>query len=213
MINNNKQYTVAGIILTVFITILFSYAVGHLIEPLIVSDPKVTPNQMKENELRAFKNMQLIAKAQKEYIKTDWDKNGEKSYAVFIIHLNQTIDENKNPVIIDLIPKELAFSDTDGLGGYIYNALHNKGYSSNDKLIEFDYKREWAAVAYPTLQDRSANGVLSFFVSNSGNVFAKPNSLRSDEMPRNPVAEGWFLIKTAEELKKLQDQQKYTQLR
>ncbi|MCU0857785.1 MAG: DUF2950 family protein [Pontiellaceae bacterium] len=134
----------------------------------------VSASQRRDNERRAFQRLVQIHHAQTEYIKTDWDKDGVCSYALFLVSLWQTLDERVFPVEINLLPKELGYAmrRAHSLDGYFYVNVHRRCLERNpddpDTVVneDLDYRREFAVIAFPERYNET--GRLSFYIDQSG---------------------------------------------
>ena len=169
------------------ITVLYlSLAIGSLFilaEP--VEDEAVSTDQMIANEVGTMENLKLIHDAQQKYREVDWDEDGKKTFAQFVVHLWQTVDGRAHPVGSRFISKDLAFAmgETKAIDGYFFSDIYYKKVAEDDaqnnanrredapEEIELDFTREFAIAALPAKYNRT--GLLSFVIDQSGAVFAK----------------------------------------
>ena len=108
-VKQNKKITTVGIIFTIVVTVAFLWAANQWFNRYNWPKP-LTTKQLRANGLNTFKNLQLIADAQEKYKLTDWDRDGKKTYTEFFTHLWTTVDENNDPMLLDLISHDLAFA-------------------------------------------------------------------------------------------------------
>jgi len=205
-----KKYSLAGFIFTILISLAFVWA-GYLWIQRHNFPPEIPPAMMQSNELLAFRRLGQICEAQKQYILKDRDGEGQK-YAKFLVHLWTSIDQNANPVNVNLLPKKLAFAmrRSYALDGYCYVDIHYK--NSKDPTIpryEIDHKKEFAIAAFPISNKKS--GLLSFIVNNTGDIYAKTlESVLPDSQiglfpfPADLVEDGWKLIRNSNEMREFQ---------
>jgi len=113
--------TFPGIIITIFATLLFLWAILQWFN-LNNWPPRLSSREIQENEFRAYKNLQLISDAQKKYRELALDKGTEKTYASYFVHLWTSVDKNNDPIPINLIPKKLAFAmgPSRAINGYYF---------------------------------------------------------------------------------------------
>ncbi len=202
-----------GLIFTFLISIAFIWASNQWIKrdsPLSVTSPE----RMRSNEILAFKRLEQIYDAQSQYILKDWDSDGEKNYAEFLVHLWKSIDGNANPVSVDLIPKELGYAmrRSYALDGYFFVDIHYRG-EDNDatEQNEIDHKKEFIIAAFPASVGKT--GLLSFIVNSNGQIFVKKiDSIKNDSdvglfvSPQDLIKDGWKLIQNKNEIQIIQKQ-------
>ncbi len=161
---------------------------------------KPSPAAIPGNEAKAFERMQQIAEAQERYRQKDWDDDGEKSYARFMVHLWRTADTQGNPVEVNLVPRRLGFAMDYSLAldGYFYIDLRQRGQTL-DRARPLDAAREWAVAAIPKAY--RSTGILSFMVDQSGKIYAKDDPLPwPTRYPENPESGGWTEVSGKEAL-------------
>jgi hypothetical protein len=200
--SHHQKPTVPGILLTAIITMGFLWALLQLFT-LSYKPNRFTMKDIRQNELTAFRNMKRMAAAQEAYIQKDWDGDGEKLYAMFYVHLWQSVTPEGKPIPVDLISRTLAFAvdTTKMLDGYYYKDLHRRGLpdrTGRDLL----YEREWAIIAHPAIHGKS--GGLTFIADQSGKVFVTPRMYTEKQYPVTPESNGWILINNIEDLKDFQ---------
>lgn len=203
----NKKVNVTGIILTVIITIGFTWAIYRLVG-LSEDKTPITAARMQANEVRAFAGLKSMAEAQEKYIQTDWDGDNKKVYAMFFVHLWTSVSLQGEPIPVNLIPRKPAFAMEDSLmvDGYYYMDLRKRRLQGNT-LREFDYEKEWAMAAVPGTAGRT--GVLSFIVDQSKVIYVMPRLHSQPEYPHEPEGSGWRRIDSEAELKKFQKSLSY----
>ncbi len=201
-IAQNKKITAAGIVLTIFATAVFLWAANQWFNRYNWPPP-LTTEELRSNGIHTFENLRLIAQAQEQYKKTDWDKNGEKTYAVYFTHLWTTVDDNNDPLLIELISKDLAFAfgPYRPEDGYFFSSFYARA-AENGQPKNLDYKNEWALLAVPAIYTKK--GAPIFIVDNSGRIFTQKYNVMVYIYPNNPVEEGWTEIKDLQQLKEFQ---------
>lgn len=204
---SEKKGQTTGFVFTLLISLVFIWA-GYL---WINRDQAFRPpssSTIRRNEIRAFRRLAQICDAQNQYILKDWDNDGEKRYADFLVHLWTTIDENANPLSANLIPKELAFAMRRpyALDGYFYVDL--RGKNAVVRQNEINYKAEFYTGAFPVSVKK--NDSLSFIINHKREIFAKRlDSIKPDStiglfaVPSNLLKEGWIRIHNEDEIQKL----------
>jgi len=197
----------AGVALTVLVTIFLVWSSARWVG---WSDgtPQPGPAEIPLNEELALGRLGRIARAQEEFRRTDWDGDGEKSYALFVVHLWQTVDGDVRPVRTGLVPKELAFAmgRSGAIDGYYYADLHQlelpPADGERERVRELRPAAEWAVAATPEVHGRT--GVLTMIADRSGRVFARDlGGLRPKAYPRAPASQGWSAVGSAGDLAKL----------
>lgn len=155
------------------------------------------------NDISAYKNIQRIILAQENYRETDWDDDGEKSYAQFLIQLWRTVTIHNEYIAVEFIEKELAFAmgQTLAIDGYYYEDLY-KRESTDDRNSPLNYTKEWAIAGVP--ENHKKSGFLTFITDQTGQIFVKKIGYAPDYFPYNPNADGWTLVNSIEELKEYQ---------
>jgi len=198
---------VAGVALTVLVTVFLVWSAARW---LGWGDRPAEPGpaEIPRNEELALGRLGLIARAQEEFRRTDWDGDGERSYALFVVHLWQTVDGDVRPVRTDLVPKELAFAmgSSGAVDGYCYVDLYQlelpPADGERDRVRELRPAAEWAVAATPEVHGRT--GVFTMIADQSGRVFARDLAgVRPKAYPHAPASQGWRLIGSAGDLAKL----------
>jgi hypothetical protein len=202
-IRQNKKISVPGVGLTVLVTLGFIWAAVQWYNRYDWP-PKLTINDMQANEVHAFENLRLIAQAQEKYKLRDWDGDGEKTYANFFVHLWTTVDNENEPVLIELIPRKLGFAmgSTEAVDGYYFIDLHSRALPVKGQKRKLYYEREWAVVGVPATLRKT--GFLLLLTDNSGHIFAKNSREVPRSYPNNPLSDGWTRIESIQHLKALQ---------
>lgn len=169
-------------------------------------------------ELKAYRRLRQLMQAQDRYIEKDWDEDGERSYALFPVHLWQSVRESDGePVRVDLIPRELAFAMvySFALDGYVFDTLHFREpetmpgpEAGPEAFPEIDYHTDYAIVAVPKYYRMS--GLISFLADRTGIVYASHSqAVRPGVYPADPTAGGWIPIRSQADLRELQSQDDY----
>lgn len=202
-----KKINVIGIILTVIITVGFTWSIVWLAG---LNNEKNLPDveEKRANEVEAFRNLKAIADAQEKYKQKDWDGDGKKVYAVFYVHLWRSVSLKGEPIRVNLIPKKLAFAmEASGMvNGYYYKDLRLRGTEGGTGR-EFAYEKEWAVAALPGT--KGITGLLSLITDQTGTVYVTPRLHTGLDFPRDPAANGWTRINTIEELREFQNKVDY----
>ncbi len=203
----NSKKNIAGIILTVIISIGFLWALYQLSGSSGETKPPA-PEYARMNEISAYENLKTIAAAQGKYIRRDWDNDGKKTYAMFYVHLWRSVSLDGKPIDVELIPRVLAFAmeATNPLKGYFYLDLR-KRLGEGRKGQAFDYAKQWAIAAIP--EDRRRTGVLTFIIDQTGAIHATTKFHDRPEYPYAPERNGWTRLHGIEGLKKFQETVSY----
>ncbi len=204
----NKKINTIGIILTVDVTLAFIWAAKQWLNRYNWPTPK-TFKEMQANEIKTFKNLQLIVQAQEKYRQTDWDNDGKKNYAKFHTHLWTTLNAENDPVLINLIPKELAFAAGPyrAVDDYYFLNSHTR-MKENSQILDLDYEKRWAIIAVPAAYTKK--GIPIFIVDNSGRIFVQKYKTILYHYPHDPIADGWTEIQNVEQLKNFQENVRYS---
>ena len=200
---HKKEFSIIGIIVTVAATAGFIWAASQWY--YCDSDQmKLSIDRIQANELNTFTNLQVIFHAQKKYKEKDWDGDGNKIYAIYFVHLWTSVSTKGEPVLIDLIPKKLAFAmEADkAVNGYYFIDLHDKITRGVQTQVPIDYGKEWVVLALPAGRDRT--GVLNFLADQSGSIFVNTAESAATQYPEKPDAAGWIKIEDIEQLKDFQ---------
>ena len=105
----SRKTSALGVIFTFVVTIGFVWASVRLYRHY-AGPSGFSAADAQANELLAFESLKLVVKAQEQYKEVDWDEDGRKTYAEFLVHLWTCIDAKDDPVPVGLIPNELAFA-------------------------------------------------------------------------------------------------------
>ena len=166
-------------------------------------EEKAPLDKIISNEIETFENLKKIFKAQQKYYNADFDRDGIKSFALFIAHLWQTVDKKSYPVETRLVSKKLAFAmgETKAINGYFFMTIclkevkkvdkkNSESNSGNVGYNDFDFTREWAMKAIPA--SYKFTGMLKFIVTQTGKIYAKDmNDERITSVPEDYVPVGW----------------------
>ncbi len=199
-INGMMSYSCA-----LLITLFFLCALWFCITNATLSQNQDPPDVLRSN-CEAFNSLQRIISAQQKYIERDRDGDGQKSYALFVVHLWQSVHHHDgSPLSVSLIPRRLAFSRVPAFAceGYVFKSLYYRNLGKDYKRL--DYHNEWAVVAFPvTVSESSAYHPLVLIASSDGNIHARRRDAGiPDGFPVNPAADGWKRIVDLSEIKLL----------
>lgn len=183
----NNVDKIAGIFLTLLVTLFFIWAGSQWLD----RDWKPGVFDKSEENLReknAVKRLKGISLAQQQFIEKDWDGNGSKEFARFLVQLWQCVDESSSePVKVDLIAKELALAMQleFALEGYRFRLLRYRALEkpSDDESIKhgavLDFSKEWAASAYPVpidikgQKDKENGGRYAYILTSEGKLYQR----------------------------------------
>jgi len=187
----NKNYSIIGILLTFLVSIGFIWSIYQIFSNEFLFERSLK-NIRKRNEIRTYKNLNKIIKAQEKFIKKDWNKDGNFTYSDFLVHLWKTFDQSGEPVKVNLIPRKLAFAmgTTRAIDGYYFIDIRLKEKEKREKL-KINYQKEWAIAAFPADQN---SGELTFLISENKVIYAKEKTGLIDHFPSNPILSGWKRI-------------------
>jgi len=204
-----KRYTFSGIIITVIATLLFLWAAVQWFS-LSNWPPRLSPGNIQTNELKSYKNLQNISDAQEKYRELEWDAGAEKTYAGYFIHLWTSINRISDPVLINLIPKKLAFAmgASRAVNGYYFIDLHTLIAPATGEVEWLDHRRYWEIIGAPSTMNRS--GRLIFLADQSGSIYVKDMRIHPKNYIDNPLSDGWTRIESIQDLKKFQKEIDYT---
>jgi hypothetical protein len=188
-----KNFTRTGIIMTIMVTIALLWAGWQWLHRYDWPRP-VTDKERHANSIKAFKNLHLIHAAQDKYIQTDWDNDGQKVYSRYMAHLWTTLTQESDPILIELIPKKLAFAMGAGraLEGYYYKDLPQRTLDAQGNTRKNDYTKEWAVAAIAATDTQTDRRV--FLTDNSGKILTKYTNETPKIWPHDPPANGWKTI-------------------
>ena len=199
----DKKVSITGLVFTVVVTLGFIWAASQWFNRYNWPRPLSTED-IHNNEIQTFKNLHLIAQAQEKYKQADMDKDGKKNYARFFVHLWTSVDTKSEPILIELIPKNLAFAacPSEAVDGYYFIDLHRRALSGQEETKRLDYEKEWALVGVAA--DSGKTGFLIFITDNSGDIFSKKQEVIPSKYPYDPLSKGWTKIETIEQLRSFQ---------
>jgi hypothetical protein len=197
--STNKNFTITGIIMTIAVTIGLLWA-GLQWKHRYNWPKPATEKQLQTNSIKAFQNLQLICDAQEKYLQTDWDNDGQKVYSRFLAHLWTTMSQQSEPVLIELIPKKLAFAMGPGSGvdGYYYTDIPERNMDSRGNTRKNDYTKEWAIAAVDA--SYNAKYMRVFLADNSGKILMKYTNDTPTIWPYKPLENGWEIITEIEQI-------------
>jgi len=185
--------------------------------------PRATVEEVKENERLAYQRLKLIVTAQAAYRERDWDGDGSRTYAPFVIHLWQSVDLRGQPVAVDLIPRELGFAMVApfAVDGYYFKSLYTRTLSSKEQaelpakggrpgFREIDPDKEWGVAAIPTIPRETGLRVL---VADETGAIWTPKSAGAwvTVQVSDPAQRGWIELKSLADLVRLQGETDYPQ--
>jgi hypothetical protein len=199
----DKKINVTGLILTGIVTLGFIWASLQWFNRYDWPT-QLSRKDIQANEIQTFKNLRRISGAQENYKQTDRNGDGKKSYAKFFVHLWTSVNTESDPVLIDLIPKELAFAMGPSLAidGYYFEDLHSRTLPTKEQTRKLDYQNEWAITAITAAVRQT--GSLIFIADNSKDIFVKTYTEIPSQYPHDPLANGWTKIGSIEQLKDFQ---------
>lgn len=205
----SKNISIPGVILTVLATLGFIWAAVQWYNRYDWP-PELTTDDIKANEVQAFENLKLIAQAQEKYRERDWDGDGARTYAKFLPHLWTDVGKENEQILIELIPRALAFAmgSTEAVAGYYFEDLHSRALRERGRHRKLDYEREWAAAAVPATFWRT--GFLVFLADSSGAIFARDSREVPARYPHDPTSEEWTRIDSVQQLQGLQNTVDYS---
>jgi hypothetical protein len=200
-VQKSKNISILGILVTILVTAGFVWAA---MEWLNRNNEQLSKNTIQADEQNTFLNMRLISQAQKKYIQKDWNGDGNKTYAVYFVHLWTSVTAKGEPVPVNLIPREIGFATeiARALHGYYFWDLHDHVINADGTLKGFDYTKEWAVIALPALNGET--GMLNFLADYSGNIYVNSAKYVPLQYPEDPARSGWKKIDSLEELKTFQ---------
>jgi hypothetical protein len=206
----NKKTGLTGVVFTVAVTLGFIWAAVQWYNRYNWPPP-ISIKDIQANEVQAFKNLQLIIRAQKEYIQTDWDRDGKKNYAKYLVHLWTSVSTESDPIPVGLIPKKLAFAmgASKAIDGYYFLDLHSFALPERGETRKPDYEKEWAITGIPA--DSGKTGLLTFLADSSGRILVNNTRAISSLYPYEPLSNGWTNIDTVQSLKDFQKTIEYIQ--
>ncbi len=183
--------------------------------------PPVSVEEMKENERLAYQRLKLIVTAQAAYRERDWDGDGQQTYALFLIHLWQSVDLQGQPVAVDLISRELGLAMVQpfALDGYYFQSLHKRTLSSEEQAAlpakggragfrDIHPDKEWGVAAIPKAQRETGLRVL---VADETGAIWTPKTAGAwvTVQVSEPAKRGWIEVKSLADLVKLQGETTY----
>ncbi|RKY08217.1 MAG: hypothetical protein DRP66_05035 [Planctomycetota bacterium] len=197
--SQNKEISVVGIIFTVIVTLGFIWAALQWLNRYN-RPAQLTSEDMRANEIQAFKNLRRISQAQEKYKQTDRDGDGKKKYAKFFTHLWRCVNIQSEATTIKLIPKDIAFAvaPSFAIDGYYFINLYSRALSAKGQTRKLDYEKEWAVAAIPA--DPGNTGSLIFIADNSSDIFMKKYTEIPSYYPHDPHSNGWTKIESIKQL-------------
>lgn len=199
---SKNSVTITGVLLTIAVTVGLVWAVQQLLDPGI-ENPAPTAAQKRQNEITAFENLQTIAAAQAIYRQKDYNRDGVAEFAMFYVHLYISVSPDNQPIVLDLIPKPLAFAMgiSRALDGYYFKDMRLQETAAGERQ-SFDYTRQWAVAAIPASKGRS--GELTLLALYNGAIYVTPKMHTELFVPHDPERDGWARIDTLAQLRKFQ---------
>ncbi len=188
--STGKKLSLTGIVITVMVTIGLVWGGWQWHHRYDWPKP-ITEKDRQANIIKAFKHLRLICAAQEKYIQKDWDNDGQKVYSRYLAHLWTTLSQESDPILIELIPKKLAFAmgSANALDGYYYKDLPLRALDSKDDTRKNDYTKEWAIAAIAVGDVKTAKRI--FLADNNGKILMKDTTETPDIWPHEPLANGW----------------------
>jgi hypothetical protein len=198
-----QRVRVVGVLFSVVVTSGFVWA-GFQWYNGLNWPPQLGLADMQANEVKTFRNVRLIGEAQQKYKGKDWDGDGQKSYASFLVHLWTSIDMEGEPVLAGLIPKRVGFAmgRSEAVDGYYFVNLHERELAQRGQRARLDHEREWAITGVPAVSGKT--GFLVFLADGSGQIHAKSSREIPSRYPHDPLSDGWTRIESVQGLKDFQ---------
>ena len=199
--STEKKFSLTGIVMTIMVTIGLAWAAVQWQHRYDWPRP-ITDKEQEANCIKVFKNLQLICAAQDKYIQKDWDNDGQKVYSRYLAHLWTTLSRQSDPILIELIPKKLAFAmgPANDLEGYYFSDLPERALDSKGNTRKNDYTKEWAIAAIDAAYTQTAGRV--FLADNTGKILMKYTTETPEIWPHDPPANGWQVITAIEQIKR-----------
>ncbi len=199
--STDKKFSVTGVIITIMVTIGLLWAAGQWLHRYDWPRP-ITDKERETNCIKAFKNLQLICAAQDKYIQNDWDNDGQKVFSRYFVHLWTTLSKESDPILIELIPKKLAFAmgPERAVDGYFYRDLPQRELDLRGNTRKNDYTKEWAITAIDSTYSQTAMRV--FLADNSGKILMKYTTETPQIWPYEPPANGWEIVTSIEQIRR-----------
>ncbi|MCP4746235.1 MAG: hypothetical protein GY874_08855 [Desulfobacteraceae bacterium] len=199
---SQRNYTVSGLIATLAGTAFFIAAAFEWHH--IFREPQPSAQQVLTEQIKARKHLKQIYKAQKHYILKDYDQDGKKEYARFLVHLWQSVTPRGEAFRCELIPKRLGFAmgPSRAVDGYYFLDVHEPNHSKQKGTVAdqpIDYTKQWAIAGIPSRMDKT--NTLFFIANQSGNIYAKNFSSIPANYPHDPLSDGWVKISDPQSLK------------
>jgi hypothetical protein len=203
MKKNSKELNYLGIAVTILVTAGFIWASGEWFNRFNWPRP-VTSKEARSNEVNAYKNMKLIIEAQKKYREKDWDGDGNKTFAEYLVQLYRTITVDNDYIDLKFINKDLGFAmgQSKALKGYYFDPLTERAISENESR-QLNYNNEWAIAGIPEYSSKT--GTFMFITDQTNQIYVKQSKFPPAYYPNSPLGEGWTPIKSVKEFKKFQE--------
>lgn len=208
-VNTGRKFTIPGIVTTIIATFFFIWAAMQWFTGYNWP-PQADIDEIQSNELHAFKNLKFISDTQKKYIELEWDKDAEKAYADYFVHLWTSVNTRSEPVKLNLIPRELGFAmgPTRAVDGYYFIDIHERISPDTGKTEWLDFKKQWMIAAVPS--DMIKSGKLMFLADQTGSIYVKAQPIHPKEYIDSPLSQGWSKIDSIRDLKEFQQGVDYT---
>ena len=205
----NKKINIVGILFTLFVTAGFLWAAWQWLNRYDWP-PSLSSADMQRNEAQAFQHLQQIAQAQEQYKKVDWDKNGSRTYARFPAHLWTSVNNDNEPIQVNLIPQDLGFAmgPDEAIDGYYFRNFETRESPQTGSIQRLDSEKEWAIAAIPAIYKKT--GILLFLADSSGLIVINNFRNAPTHYPANPLSENWTPVTTLQELQEIQTTLAYT---
>jgi hypothetical protein len=200
MTQQNEKSTVAGIILTIAVVIVFACGLAWFHWPSSHQDPTL---KAQLNELHTFERLQSIVAAQEKYRTMDVLHDGRKAYAGFAIHLWQSVAPDGRKVPVNLISRQLAFATEpdQAIDGYFFIDMHQ--HTLQDGVTKpMDDRAEWAVFAMPA--SNPPGGEKLFLLADANGIWAKRAKYVAAHYPSSIQTDGWAKASSPADLAKLQ---------
>ncbi|WP_419660789.1 hypothetical protein [Desulfosarcina variabilis] len=195
---NERTATLPGILVTIIALGLLGFGAWYAGCALLQNRP-MGRDVKASNENRALAHLKRIQSAQHAFC----DRHPRGEYARFVPHLWQWVDPRGTPVRLDLIPRRLAMAmgATTAVDGYYFVDIRSRTGAGQAGEQAIDYNHQWAVAALPAGFGRT--GRIVFLADQTGRRYATMPPRPPTHYPDDPVAAGWIVVDTKNDLKVL----------
>ena len=208
---------IAGLILVVMLTVGFIWA-GSQWFRRNQWPPRAPERVLRRNETETVARLRTLIEAQHRYREVDWDGDGEKQYAPFLVHLWRSVDTGGHAIEVHLLPRAfaIAMSPAWAVDGYYFTDLRRRqlppastesdGITSTNvgprAYADIDFHHGWAVSATPVAYGET--GFLTFIADQTGTIWGKDQKAIQTFYPNEPKYAGWVAITDEGALERLQ---------